>query len=397
MRRIESKIYGSATCSLPRLHNMHMKLLTALLFLALPIWCQSQVVATGLQTPHKLILTPRGNFLVTEPSRTPNAGRISFVTRAGVRRSLMEGLPSGIDPTLANGSGPNAMALRDRTLYLSIGGGDTERRGAPPISIHNPEGASSPIFASILEIRFGADVDAIGGTFRMTAQHQQTLTDGGEVELDDGAGVKARISLLARFPISEPAPAVIYRFSNPWGLALSEDGRNLYMTDASQNSLLRVDTSTGRWRRLVRFPPVPNPGSVGPPVLDAVPTGVRLYGDQVLVSFLTGFPFVPGNARVLAVDPDTGRTAPFIFFLTSATDILVRTRPDGSRQFFVLEFSQNQSATPPPPGRLMRYDTPVGQVAATGLIAPVSLAYDESTRDLFILELRGQILQLHLD
>ena len=32
--------------------------LIAFLFLASPVWSQQQVAATGLQTPHKLILTP---------------------------------------------------------------------------------------------------------------------------------------------------------------------------------------------------------------------------------------------------------------------------------------------------------------------------------------------------
>src|SRR5205807_100720 len=180
------------------------------------------------QAPGKIILTPRGNFLITETtSISPNSGRLSFVSRAGVRRSLIEGLPSGTEVTLAGGSGPAAMALRDRTLYLSIGPGDSERAGAAPgTSTLNPQSASSPIFSSLLEIRFSADVDAIGSTFRMTVQHQQALNDGGEVELAD-AGATARISLLTRFPIAEPHPTAVYKFSNPWGLALSDDGRNL--------------------------------------------------------------------------------------------------------------------------------------------------------------------------
>jgi hypothetical protein len=376
---------------------MHKRLLTSLLFFAAPAWCQPQVLITGLQGPNKLILTPRGNFLVSETSMSPNSGRLSFVSRAGVRRSLMEGLPSGTEVTLAGGSGPTAMALRERTLYLCLGPGDSERAGATPgTSQLNPQSASSPIFSSLLEIRFSADVDAITGTFRMTPQHQQSLNDGGEVEISD-AGATARISILTRFPIAEPHPAAVYKFSNPWGLALTEDGRVLYLTDASQNCLLRIDTATGRWRRLARFPTFPNSTPVGPPVLDAVPTSVRIYGNQVLVSFLSGFPFVPANARVLAVNTETGATEPFIFNLTSATDVLWRSRANARPQFFVLEFSQNQSANPAPPGRLLRFDTSEPQVAAAPLITPVSMAFDEATQDLFILELRGQILQLHIN
>jgi len=254
---------------------------------------------------------------------------------------------------------------------------------------------SSPIFSSVLIIHFSADVDVIGGTFRMTAQHQQALNDGGEVELAD-AGATARISLLTRFPIAEPHPTAVYKFSNPWGMALTDDGRNLYLTDASQNCLLRIDTATGRWRRLARFGPFPNPTPVGPPVGDAVPTNVRIYGDSVLVSFLSGFPFVGGNARVLIVNPETGAADPFIFLLTSVTDVLWRPRPGARAQFFVLEFSANQSANPAPPGRLLRFDTAQAQVAGT-FITPVSMVFDEATSELFILELRGQIQQLKVN
>ena len=373
---------------------MLIKSLIPFLFLASSSWCQPQTLTTGLQAPNKIILTPRGNFLVTETSISPNSGRLSFVSRGGVRRSLLEGLPSGTEVTLAGGSGPSAMALRDRTLYLAIGPGDSERAGtAPGTSILNPQSASSPIFSSVLEIRFSADVDLIPGTFRMTPQHQQALNDGAEVELTD-AGSTARISLLTRFPI-EPNPVAAYKFSNPWGLALSEDGRNLYLSDASQNCLLRIDPTTGRWRRLARFAPLPNPTPVGPPVVDAVPTSVRIYGDSLLVSFLSGFPFVGSNSRVLIVNPETGAAEPFIFNLTSVTDVLWRPKP-GRTQFFVLEFSSNQSANPAPPGRLLRFDTAEAQVAGT-FITPVSMVFDETTSELFILELRGQIQQLKIN
>lgn len=375
---------------------MSTKLLLSSLLFAVAAWSQPQTLATGLQSPVKLILTPQGNFLVTETSMNPNSGRVSFVSRGGVRRSLIEGLPSGTEVTLAGGSGPAAIALRDRTLYLTIGPGDSERSGtAPRTSALNPQGVSSPIFSTLLKVRFSADVDVIGGTFRMTVQNQQALNDGKEVEITDG-GDSARISLLTRFPIAEPHPAAIYKFSNPWGLALSEDGGSLYLTDASQNCLLQVDTATGRWRRLARFAPIPNPTPVGPPMVDAVPTSVRVYGDSVLVSFLTGFPFVRSNSRVLAVNPETGVADPFIFNLTSATDVLWRTRPSGRAQFFVLEFSANQSANPAPPGRLLRFDSAEPQVAGT-FITPVSMVFDEATSELFILELRGQIQQLKIN
>jgi hypothetical protein len=377
---------------------MQLKPLAAMLFCTAPVWCQPEVLVTGLQAPNKIILTPRGNLLVTETSMAPNQGRISFVTRSGTRRSLVEGLPSGTEVTLAGGSGPSAMALRERTLYFTVGPGDSERRGtAPGTAMHNPQGRSSPIFSSLLEARFSVEPDLILGTFRMTPENQQALADGRTVELADGSGGTAQISRLAQFPLSEPDRNTIYRFSNPWGLTFTPDGMGLYMADASQNSLTRVDIATGKWQRMMRFAPVPNPTPVGAPVLDAVPTSVRTYGDQLLVSLLTGFPFPPGNSRVMIVDPAAGTSQQFMFDLNSATDVLWRPRPNARPQFFVLEFSTNQSATPAPPGRLLRFDTENATVAAAPLITPVSMAFDEATQDLFILELRGQILRLRIE
>ena len=377
---------------------MHMKPLAALLFCTAPVWCQPQVLVTGLQGPNKIMLTPRGNLLVSETNMAPNLGRISFVTRSGTRRSLIEGLPSGTEVTMSGGSGPSAMALRDRTLYFTVGPGDSERRGtAPGTSIHNPEGRSSPLNSVLLEMRLSVEPDLILGTFRMTPENQLAIADGRTVELSDGSGGTAQLSMLSRFPLSEPDRNAIYKFSNPWGLTFTPDGLGLYMAYASQNSVTRVDLATGKWQRLMRFAPVPNPTPVGAPVLDAVPTSVRTYGDQLLVSLLTGFPFVPGNSRVMLVDPVTGTSQQFMFDLTSVTDVLWRPRPNARPQFFVLEFSANQSATPAPPGRLLRLDTENATVAAAPLITPVSLAFDEATQDLFILELRGQILRLHIE
>lgn len=397
MMRIVVGMDGRIPETAGRLGFMYIRFLSILLALT-PAWSQTEVVATGLQAPNKIILTARGNVLVSETSTTPNSGRVSMVPRGGARRSLLENLPSGTEVTLAGGSGPSAMALRERTLYLAIGTGDAERSGAVPgTTMHNPLGATSPLFSSILAIRFSADVDAIGGTFRMTADHQRTLADGWDVELEDGAGATAQVSVLIRFRSSEPDANSIYRFSNPWGMALTEDGKTLYVTDASQNVLARVDTATGRSQRLLRFAPVPNPTPVGPPVLDAVPTSVRFYRDQLIVSFLSGFPFVPGGTKVLAINPEKRTSELFIQGLTSATDILWRAKADGVEQFYVLEFSRDQSATPPGQGSLLMYDSPQKQVILDNLIAPVSMAYEAATRDLYIVELTGRLLRLRLE
>jgi hypothetical protein len=59
---------------------------------------QSTVFATGLQTPIRLLFTPRGSLLVSEGGPFPataNTGRVSILDRSGNRRTLLEGLPPG--------------------------------------------------------------------------------------------------------------------------------------------------------------------------------------------------------------------------------------------------------------------------------------------------------------
>ncbi len=124
-------------------------------------------------------------------------------------------------------------------------------------------------------------------------------------------------------------------------------------------------------------------------MVDAVPTSVRVYGDQLLVSFLTGFPFTPGAARILLVDPQAGTADPFIVGLTSATDVSAR-----NGRFYVLEFSQNQIATPPGAGLLVRYDSPAPTVVTDQLQAAVSMVEDPSTGEIFVLELTGRLLRV---
>ena len=117
--------------------------------------------------------------------------------------------------------------------------------------------------------------------------------------------------------------------------------------------------------------------------MDAVPTSVRAYGNQLLVSFLTGFPFTPGDSAILQVDPATGTSTPFISWLSSATDIAYRTRPNGAHpQFFVLEYSAGFLAGAP--GRVQMFNSPTGTILVDGLNGPTSLALDSTAGVLYI-------------
>lgn len=364
---------------------------------ALPALAQApKVITTGLSGPLRMILTPRGNLLVTETSREPNSGKITYVTRAGQKSTLFGKLPSGTE-VVGGGSGPSALALRGRTLYIAIGAGDAERRSATPgASVLNPDGVSSPIFSSILTAEFSRDVDDAQGPYEISSAQQRSLADGFDVTLEDSAKNSVALKLLADFPDVTPDPNVRFRGSNPFSLALTADGQTLWVADASYNTITRVDTRTGRWQKTYSFPPIPNPTPVGPPVIDAVPTGLQLFEGRLIVGFLSGVPFLPSSTKVIEIDTQRNEIIPQIYGLTSVTDVLVRRNRRNIEEWFVLEFSSNQFANPAPPGRLLVYDSPTGVTVVPVLITPVSMVYDDKTNSLLILELRGQIVDVAL-
>jgi hypothetical protein len=362
--------------------------LLAVLLLAPAHAQETSVFATGLQLPYKLAITPAGTLLVSEAGGPPNAGRVSLLSRSGARQSLLEGLPSGPSNPNLTPIGPTGLAYRNRVLYIAVGEGDSIRNGAAPGLIAlNPDGVSSPLFASVLRVRFDADVDGVQSAFVLTRPQHQTLADGYEVTLTNTEGRKATIDVLADFPPVEPDPNTRYRHHDPFGLSLDPRNDFLYLAEAGQNALYRIHTETGHAQVVARFPPLPNPTPIGPPVIDSVPTATLVLGDQVLVTQLSGFPFIPGFGSVRAVNTTTRAIDPWINWLNSAIDITYRVTAGGVYQFFVLGFSSNMDATPPGPGQLWLYDSPVGRVVANQLVSPTGMVVDPQTGDIFIAEL----------
>src|SRR5262245_1101734 len=209
---------------------------------------QSTRFATGLQSPLRLLFTPRGSLLVSEGGlQAPNTGRVSILDRQGIRRTLLEGLPSG-PAHFTNPYGPTGMGLDGRTLYVLNGEGDV-MAGVPPNYGINLNGPSSPIVVSVLKIRFSAQLDQIMSGFSLTPTHHLQLFDGFDLELSNETGDRATLELLTTFRpiIRDPAGIshVIVRESNPYGVVL-DGNKTLYLTDASRDSVIKVDTVTGR-------------------------------------------------------------------------------------------------------------------------------------------------------
>jgi hypothetical protein len=277
-------------------------------------------------------------------------------------------------------------------LYVTIGLGDAVLNGPLPASFVPNPNPSSVLFSSVLAIQFSANVETNTNGFALSLSDQAALKNGVTVDLDNGTGDKMSIKLVADFPdyLPEPRPGLTnaVRQSNPFGVAI--DGDQLYVADASGNTVRAVDIETGTFTTLTTFGPLPNNRGFGPPVVEAVPDSVHLLGNQLLVTLLSGFPFPIGNAQVRAVDIATGTDTPFITGLTSAIDVL----PGDDGGFLTLEFSTNMLA-PGTAGRLSSYASPTATpvIIADCLITPTSIAREAG--DVFVTEIfTGRVMKV---
>lgn len=346
---------------------------------------------TGLQSPTKIIYDDRyGVFFVSEagPPMTTNTGRISIVGDDGTVTTLIDGLPSAPSAPNNEPSGPSAIWLDGDTLYIAIGAGNAVLNGpAPGSEIPNPNPAS-PIFSSVLELRLPPRLRLGRLPYQIEPADQTRLADGGTVNLGFG-NFRAELRMVANFPDYTPnfRPDVPnnVRVSNPFGLVGT--GNRLYVADASQNQIRTINLLNGRTGVFVTFPPLLNPLPAGAPLIDPVPDSVRLFGNSLLVTFLTGFPFPSGAADVRQISLRTGENTRMIGGLSSAIDVL----PVISRGFYpsvyTLEFSTSMLTGAP--GRLQRFDLPNQQptLISNSLITPTSMALHSPSGDLMVTEI----------
>jgi hypothetical protein len=175
------------------------------------------------------------------------------------------------------------------------------------------------------------------------------------------------------------------------------DDDYLYVVDGGFNLVHKVEIETGDYETLVSFPRTPNPTPVGPRLIENVPTSIRWDGEQLLVTLLSGFPFIAGLSEVRAIDPDTGDNFALITGLASAIDVIPLYADGETVGYLALEYSLAHLAGGP--GRLRVFDatgTPMA-VLADDLITPSSMAYDPRTGSVIVAEINpGSVVVIPL-
>jgi hypothetical protein len=368
---------------------MRKKVLIVCLYLmltALPALPQGPPFAAGLRTPTRVLFTAHGNLIVTEGGTTAaNSGRVSLIDRTnGARRTLIDGLPSGVNGAGAEAapSGPAGAAVRGNILYVVIGAGNGVLPGAAPGTELPNDNPASPILSSLLSIQTSASLDVTTGGFTLLPSDHARLKSGETAELTNATGEKATVRLVADFPNFTPSPRpdapANVRAGNPFGVAVH--GQHVYVVDASQNLIRRVDPNSGAYETLATFAPMQNPLPFGPPFIDAVPDSISVRGNELLVTTLTGFPFPQGRAEVRRVNLITGANEPYISGLTAGIDVQPLA---GTNAVVVLEFSTNMTATEPGRARLVAANG-TSTTLASGLPTPTGIAVDQRSGEIFI-------------
>lgn len=134
--------------------------------------------------------------------------------------------------------------------------------------------------------------------------------------------------------------------THPYDLMAGPDG-SLLIVDAAANTLLSMNTASGAIETLAVFDAMPgvfpNPWRNNELLSDPVPTGLALAPDgSILVSLLSGAPFIPGTSKIVNVKD--GTIVDYATNLTMAVDMA--TAPDGT--LYVLSFGLFEPTGPVP-------------------------------------------------
>ena len=329
------------------------------------------VIASGLDNPRHVAVSPSGDVYVAEAGRggdhatsrscfdsaegyscTGATGAVTQISRHRWhyhQKRVVTGLASFAPAAGGPAIGPHGVYVAGRDVLVTNGGPTAPTRGDPPVLV-----LRTPTLVA------EEPVSALYGTLLKTGDHRRPRL------LADIWRFERRFN-----PDAEEGNAEID--SNPVDVYADRGG--YVVADAGGNSLLRV-SDRGSIRVISLFPNVDTPSPFGTIPMNAVPTGVvRGRDGAYYVSQLTGFPFPVGGAHVFRVDPRSGAVTSYADGFTNAMDLDFGR--DGT--LYVLEIDSDSLlgpateggiwAVPPGGGTPRRIALPAGTLTEPGGIA----------------------------
>ncbi|TLV02559.1 ScyD/ScyE family protein [Dyadobacter luticola] len=275
-----------------------------------PTALMSTPFASGLRAPLGIDKDDKGNFWVSEIGTGNNDGAVVMIAPDGTKTTFATGFNSAGGP-----EGPEGMShvlYHDGKLYI-LHGIDGKLYVADVAGFKTGD-APRPI-SSFKVYEYGNEIRAM---------HLATPDN-----------------------------------SNLYALTMGPDG-DIYMTDAGSNAIFRRDKTVGTIKLYAKLPKV----GTGP-IVDAVPTGIVWDGKQFLISTLSGGPFVPGSAKIFAVD-NIGNVSVYKSGFTTLTHIALTA----NNKPLVLKFAEfDKGMFKPGSGAVMNED-------GTPLLSGLTMATD---------------------
>ncbi len=174
--------------------------------------------------------------------------------------------------------------------------------------------------------------------------------------------------------------------SNAYNLTKGPDG-NIYIVDAAANAVVYYDTSSEELNVLAELPTISNTTGVGPPAVDAVPTGIIYADNQFLVSAFVGFPFTAGASRIFSVTLN-GDISTFQSSFTGAVDIT-----GNNMKYYVVEYARFSQGFQRNTGNVILLEGNERTVIAENLNYPNGICLDNAG-NLYVASTDGRIFKL---
>jgi hypothetical protein len=257
-----------------------------------------EVILTGLRNPRGVALDAEGGLLVAEAGLGDDAGDVR--ERSGRLTRFI-----------------------DRN-----GDGDFEDPGeVEPWAEHLPSYNAMNVYATGRDEVSGPSDVAVHGDGRVFLSVDGGFDEFALLEISPSGSIGRNLS--AR--------------SNMTGIGLAPDEGAIFITESTFNQLFEVTLETAHRRQIVEFSTL---GSGQ----QAVPAGLAIdpRNGDVLVALFSGvaqaddgsfIPFVPGDAKVVRVDPVSGEVVDEITGLTTAVDVAI----DGLGNVFVVEMATDHA------------------------------------------------------